>query len=72
MFAIEDNIPPPVPTKGRPQLYPYDRLEVGQSFFVPNGDYRTISTCARRWGRSNNRSFVARTINGGVRLWRTA
>ena len=40
MFQIEDNIPvPAISGRGRGgNVYPFDQLEVGQSFFVANGE----------------------------------
>lgn len=41
-FAVEDNVPMPT-TSGRGRggkVYPFDALAVGQSFFVPNTEYK--------------------------------
>jgi len=35
MFEIEDNIPVARIESGRKRLYPFDKLNVGQSFFIP-------------------------------------
>lgn len=72
MFAIEDNIPPPANMVGRPSLYPYQALEVGQSFFVPRGDRKNISVCISRYRKKTGREFIVRQVQGGVRVWRTA
>ena len=39
-FAIEDNVPMPTASgRGRGgNVYPFDQMEVGQSFFVPNSE----------------------------------
>jgi hypothetical protein len=70
MYAIEDDVPPPGGTPGRPVKYPFLSLNVGQSFFVPLGDRRTISVCASRVGGRLKRQFVVRQVEGGVRAWR--
>lgn len=39
MFKIEDSIPVPTSSRGRGgNVYPFDELAVGQSFFVPNSE----------------------------------
>jgi hypothetical protein len=88
-FAINNNIPVPVKKvaatrKGRKARYPFDALEVGQSFFVPNA---CLSKKARKEGqivfsavparkRFPDRKFVCRAVEEqgvlGVRVWRTA
>lgn len=37
-FVIEDNIPVPTSRGRGVNIYPFDALEVGQSFFVPNSE----------------------------------
>lgn len=37
-FAVEDNVPMPTGSGRGGNVYPFDALEVGQSFFVPNSD----------------------------------
>jgi hypothetical protein len=50
--------------------YPFLLLNVGQSFFVPLGDRKTISVCASRVGTRLQRQFTVRQVEGGVRAWR--
>lgn len=72
MYAIDNNIPPPANKMGRPAVYPLRNLEVGQSFFVPLGDRKTISVCASRYAKASGKTFTVRQVQGGVRCWRTA
>jgi hypothetical protein len=70
MYKIENNLPPPGGPVGRPVKYPFQLLNVGQSFFVPLGDRKTISVCASRVGGRLQRQFAVRQVEGGVRAWR--
>lgn len=71
MYKIEDNVPaPPKLVTGRPFKYPLAILGVGQSFYVPKGDRKTISVCASRVASRLGRTFAVRQVDGGVRAWR--
>ncbi len=88
MYAVESNVPlpakirgrgrplkvvPPKPLKvGRPPLYPFREMEVGDSFFVPLGDRNVIWTCGNRIARELSREFKVIYVPRGVRVWRTA
>jgi hypothetical protein len=80
---IEDGIPIPprqMPTPA-PPVWPFDRLEIGQSFRIPvdDPDPRVASEVADRARklatgyarRHPGHWFVVRTVEGGVRVWRT-
>ncbi len=64
-FPIETGIP--IPPKKTMSKYPFDLLEVGQSFFVPK--IKNVSTT--KAGAHLKRTFVQRQMDGGVRVWRT-
>ena len=53
--------------------YPYDRMEVGDSFLV-DSDRKTILVmmCKRNAvaGKALDRKFIAKRVDGGVRVWR--
>ena len=71
MIAIETGIP--VPRRQSPnERYPWHELEVGSSFFVPNGKLRALAAGASRMKRKMKRDYLARAVEGGVRVWRTA
>ena len=71
VIEIEDGVPmPKYPTK--PNKYPFDGLKVGQSFFVPG-----LVTVTQLGGSRHHaarkfpdRKFIARVMDGGVRMWR--
>lgn len=70
-FRIEKGIE--VPTIRRTSVYPLADMEPGDSFFVPGESVRDRSAAAARlWGRRNDRKFVSRSVDGGVRIWRLA
>lgn len=52
---------------GRPAKYPWKTMKVGESFFIKNGYTGSV-------GYPNNRlapkHFRARSVKGGVRVWR--
>jgi len=61
-IPIDRNIPMPSP-------YPFYRMEVGDSFFVPDHltqDVRRV--CYQQAGRK----FATRVVAGGLRIWRIA
>lgn len=72
MFEIESGKPiPPDPRK----KYPFDQMEVGDSFFVPLGDNeqrvkKTVSNCARSFGKRVGQRFSIRSDGDGIRIWR--
>lgn len=69
----------PIPTKmqlGRRSKYPFDIMDVGDSFFVPGRDGKSFGgtvTAARK--RLTDMAFEMRTVKEdgviGVRVWRT-
>lgn len=100
-FTLESGIAVPAASRrgggGRSSKYPFDAMEVGQSFFVAGDDEilkkmsSTASSATSRFAVPDptgatkpNRSgelvplmvktrvFVARAVEGGARIWRTA
>lgn len=73
-FTVEDGVP--IPDKrqpGRPSKYPFDTMEIGQSFFAPGIKVRKVGNAARHY---RPKRFRCRTVveNGirGTRCWRVA
>lgn len=69
-IKIEKNIPIPAPSKGKAK-YPWDKLEVGESFSVAkktNGRQLCIQASMTR----HPKKFESRIVNGKCRVWRTA
>jgi hypothetical protein len=70
-FKIEKNIkiPPPTYNRGRPTIYPFEKMSVGDSFI--SSEYsriniRRISNAARNW-----KFEVRKTDDNMIRIWRT-
>jgi hypothetical protein len=67
MIEIEKNVP--IPGK-RGLKYPFLSLAVGDSFFVPGGTQKDV-TGYMTWAQKKSKfRFTARTIEGGIRVWR--
>jgi hypothetical protein len=71
-FEIEKDhvVPASVTGIGRREKYPWSQMEVGDSFFVANGELRKVAGAACHAGRRANKKFVVRAVEGGVRAWR--
>ena len=78
MYTIENNVPVTTVRKPRKIQYPFDKLDINQSFFVPEkGKNMTqVRSLAYAWGKRHGVKLVVRTaIEGGVfgaRIWRVA
>jgi hypothetical protein len=72
-FTIEDNVP--MPEKHVRWKYPFGKLEVGQSFFVPHKDTTQMSALCKRAARRLEARFASakaeRDGQSGTRVWRT-
>lgn len=67
-FEIEKEIP--IPTARNRRLYPWTKMKVGDSFFVPNqpGIDKNLRSSARYYGLK----VCIRNVEGGFRVWRIA
>lgn len=80
MFNIEKNVPIPFarPFGRRESRYPYESMEVGDSFLVPTQEDTPAAVLLRRMRQSAlwaskryNAKFQVRSVpEGGVRVWR--
>lgn len=76
MIAIDKNIP--LPVIERPQLvtrnskYPWTKMEINDSFFVKDVKIKNFSGSAYAAGKRTGHKFAVRSMDGGVRVWRTA
>ncbi len=62
-----------MPAKRNTRLYPFDEMEVGDSFFIPEADHALQSSAASAaytWGKSNKKKISKRAVTGGTRFWR--
>jgi hypothetical protein len=67
-------IPEAAATVSKGSAYPWDEMEVGESFFIPSSDHKPQSVFGMANGASRRGAskFVARQVQGGARVWRTA
>ena len=68
-IQIEKGLPIPVSSRGR--KYPYEYLDVSDSFFVTDGNMQQVCNMNYRYGKRFGRKFIARQEAAGVRVWRT-
>lgn len=71
-YEIEKDIPIPAMSapRGRKEKYPWSTMDVGHSFFVPDGNVKMLNSSASKAKLRTGRTFVARQVEGGVRVWR--
>jgi hypothetical protein len=77
MIAVEKSVEMPMGNGGRKvkNSYPYEKMEVGDSFLVNGGSKSLMSqmcTKNKREGERLGKKFVARRVDDGVRIWRAA
>lgn len=74
MFEIEKNVPleekPLGP--GRPPLYPFAVMEIGDSFFAAGKTLNSVSACASIYKKSYGKKFSCKSYPDGIRVWRIA
>jgi hypothetical protein len=66
-FKIDKDIPAPPRLK-----YPFDIMEVGDSFSLPSSEAIRVGNLARAWGKRHNANakFMVRVGDDGARIWR--
>ncbi len=68
-------IPKPISRTGRPVKYPFDKLNVGDSFLIP-GNHKVrhgIYSCLNAYNANRagvKREITTRAEDGGIRVWR--
>ena len=76
MFDVENGIEVPAKMTGNPLKYPWDKMDIGDSFHVehgadhPTNTQRRLSAAADGYGYRHNMKFITRQVEGGVRVWR--
>jgi len=75
-FAIEKNVPLIDPGKrGRRNIYPFHKMEVGDSFFSPSDadvKYNRGQSAAFAHASRYKVKFITQAVDGGVRIFRVA
>lgn len=71
-YEIESGIPiPPAQTRGRiGPKYPWNEMEIGDSFVYPKS-IKAARGVIYGAGKKSGKKFTARELNGQVRIWRT-
>lgn len=68
MIKIDKDVP--VPPFKRALKYPFDKMEVGDSFMVKGVKRENLAVTAAKYGKKSGKAFLVRDIEGGVRCWR--
>jgi hypothetical protein len=68
MYEITSAVP--VPDGKVRHNYPYEDLQVGESFHVPGGNMNVLCNYNRIRGKRMGRKFVCRREGDGIRVWR--
>lgn len=71
-FEVTDSVPHPNGGTKGVRKYPFDRMEVGQSFYVFPEPGTTPSIAAYQYARRHGKKFSCRREGDGVRIWRIA
>ncbi len=74
-FKIEKNVPLPGRTAARNNRYPFDDMEVGDSFHVPADKLvlRGLRASVRYKSAKSGKRFATRKLaSGDCRVWRAA
>jgi hypothetical protein len=50
--------------------FPFEQMEVGDSFAVAKAEGKYASDAARKYGKYNGKTFATRTIGDQTRIWR--
>ena len=74
MFEIEKNIEIPKECRGRPPIWPFASMEIGESFAVPIEDGKKARLAANAYKITSKTgwSYTSRASDGHMRIWRTS
>lgn len=70
-FEIEKGIPVPTTRQGN-YKYPWDEMEVGDSFFIKGKVRAQIAPSIKRIEVTRGVKFTAHQVEDGLRVWRIA
>ena len=73
MFEIEKGIPMIAKATGRATKFPFNKMEVGDSFLVLRDQIKSegaFRVSARSYGVHHNKKFSVRKVENGFRCWR--
>ena len=72
-YTIEKGValPDRVVIRNRESKYPFSVMEVGDSIFFKDVNYKAAQIAyVRMYAKKSGRKFTVRTVEGGVRVWR--
>ena len=73
-MKVEKNLPIPKENRGRKAKYPWDKLKVGDSFFIEGKSKKyNVYSCVASYNRTKAPAPISITIREegeGVRVWR--
>lgn len=70
-FKVEHGVPIPQLGGPRNRKYPWDKLQVGDSFTVPLRMRNSVSACAARYRKVYGKRFSTRMVGDDLcRVWR--
>jgi hypothetical protein len=64
LIQVDKGIPIPKYNKSK---YPFGEMEIGDSFFLARKAFRLTSYYGNKFGMT----FISRTVENGIRIWRT-
>ena len=68
-FKIEKNVP--IPERfGRCKRYPFEKMEVGDSFLAPLDQIESARQSSYYWARKHGRKYKTQRQENGFRIWR--
>ncbi len=68
MYELTNDIQmPPARQRG---AYPFNKMAVGDSFLAPKDKTNSVASICSRLGKKTGKSFVWRTVDGFIRVWR--
>lgn len=73
MYKIQKNVPIPSKTAhGRKKVYPFEKMEVGDSFAVPLIKTKTVTSAVSQENKKykGERRYTIRVIKNKTRIWR--
>lgn len=68
-YEIEENIPIVMKCK----KYPFHKMGIGDSFSLPEDEFRRIHSASYSWGKGHNAKFTIKKISDThYRCWRVS
>lgn len=66
-IAIESAVVVSSPSAAK---YDFHKMEVGHSFFIPEGEEKRVRSAACIYGKRTDKEFSVRKVKRGYRCWR--